>query len=170
VNAILTGSMTGDEMRDLAKVDDPEAFFVRVEPHIAKMARVAARFGGSSERDDIVQEALLQAWRARHQYTHERGTLSSWLLAITAHEASRLRRRLSRRVAIASADRHEDLTTTVELREALSALTTRERLAIDCFYFAGLDIAETAAVMGCSEGTVKSTLASGRSRLRALLR
>jgi DNA-directed RNA polymerase specialized sigma24 family protein len=33
----------------------------------------------------------------------------------------------------------------------------------------GLSVAETAAVMGCAEGTVKSTLADARARLRTLL-
>jgi RNA polymerase sigma-70 factor (ECF subfamily) len=57
----------------------------------------------------------------------------------------------------------------IDVRAAVARLTRRERLAVDCFYFADLSIAETAAVMGCSEGTVKSTLSSARERLRGLL-
>jgi RNA polymerase sigma-70 factor (ECF subfamily) len=33
----------------------------------------------------------------------------------------------------------------------------------------GLSVADTAAVMGCAEGTVKSTLADARAKLRAML-
>jgi RNA polymerase sigma-70 factor (ECF subfamily) len=40
---------------------------------------------------------------------------------------------------------------------------------VDCVYYAGLTVAETAAVMGCADGTVKSTLADARNRLRDLL-
>jgi RNA polymerase sigma-70 factor (ECF subfamily) len=41
---------------------------------------------------------------------------------------------------------------------------------VDCFYYADLSIAETAAVMECSEGTVKSTLADARERLRSAIK
>jgi RNA polymerase sigma-70 factor (ECF subfamily) len=51
----------------------------------------------------------------------------------------------------------------------MEALSARQRLAVDCFYFADLSVADTAAVMGCSEGTVKSTLSDARARLRSLL-
>ena len=58
----------------------------------------------------------------------------------------------------------------VDVEHAVARLSTRQRLAVDCFYFVGLSIGETAAVMGCSEGTVKSTLADARGRLRVSLR
>jgi RNA polymerase sigma-70 factor (ECF subfamily) len=57
----------------------------------------------------------------------------------------------------------------VDVERALGRLTRRQRLAVGCVYFVGLSIAETAAVMGCAEGTVKSTLADARARLRTLL-
>jgi len=48
-------------------------------------------------------------------------------------------------------------------------LPPRMRLAVECVYFVDLAIADTAAVMGVSEGTVKSTLSDARARLRAML-
>ena len=149
--------------------EDVEGFYSAAAPHIDKMRRVAARLAGAANRDDVVQDALLQAWRARGQFDHDRGTFSAWLLAITAHQATRVRRRL--RVAF---QRRPDVSTSpdegIDLRAAIARLPPRERLAVDCFYFADLSIVETAAVMRCSEGTVKSTLSSAREHLRELMR
>lgn len=57
----------------------------------------------------------------------------------------------------------------LDLEAALRRLSARQRLAVDCFYFVGLSVAETASVMHCAEGTVKSCLADARGRLRELL-
>jgi RNA polymerase sigma-70 factor (ECF subfamily) len=151
--------------------DDFDGFYDAVEPHLAKMGRVASRLAGPGQRDDVVQEALCNAWHARRQFDPGRGSLSTWLMAITAHEAMRLRRRLTRRFApgenVAATFVADDM---LDLRAALAHLTKRQRLAIECYYLADLSIAETAAVMNCSEGTVKSTLSSARDRLREMLR
>jgi DNA-directed RNA polymerase specialized sigma24 family protein len=82
----------------LGTADDAADFYAAVRPHLEKMARVAARLGGPLDRDDIVQDALFQSWRARRQFDATKGTLSAWLLAITAHEAVKLRRRAVRQV------------------------------------------------------------------------
>jgi RNA polymerase sigma-70 factor (ECF subfamily) len=42
-------------------------------------------------------------------------------------------------------------------------------MAVHLHYFVGLPVDETAAVMGCAPGTVKSTLFDARARLRDLL-
>lgn len=148
---------------------DQQAFADWVRPHLAAMARLAARLAPAADRDDVVQEALTNAWLKRHQYDAERGTPCAWLLAITADQARRAsRRRWPARLfpAPPPAAPPEDH---LDLDRALRRLTTRQRLAVDCFYFAGLSVAETAAVMGCSDGTVKSTLADARRKLRAHL-
>jgi len=43
------------------------------------------------------------------------------------------------------------------------------RMAINCVYFAGLSVAETAVLMGVAPGTVKSTLSDARAKLRTTL-
>ena len=149
---------------------DFEGFFESIEPHFAKMGRVAARIAGVTERDDVVQEALLSAWKHRRQYNPRRGTVSAWLLAITAHEAMRTARREARGAGHRQPSDHVTSPDILDLQSAIARLTPRERLAVDCYYFAGLSVLETAAVMQCSEGTVKSTLADARTRLRLALR
>jgi RNA polymerase sigma-70 factor (ECF subfamily) len=57
----------------------------------------------------------------------------------------------------------------LDVEFAVSKLPARQRLAVDCFYFVGLSVAETAVVMGCAEGTVKSTLSDARARLQRIL-
>jgi RNA polymerase sigma-70 factor (ECF subfamily) len=55
------------------------------------------------------------------------------------------------------------------MRRLLNRLSSRQRTAIDLYYYADLAISEVALLMGCSEGTVKSTLADARARLRDLI-
>ncbi|HZC52868.1 MAG TPA: sigma factor-like helix-turn-helix DNA-binding protein [Mycobacterium sp.] len=56
-----------------------------------------------------------------------------------------------------------------DLDRALRGLSSRQRLAVELFYYIGLPLSEIALVMGCAEGTVKSTLADARARLRTTL-
>jgi RNA polymerase sigma factor (sigma-70 family) len=151
----------------------PDSFAAWVRPHLAPMARLAARLAPEADRDDIVQEALARAWTKRRHYDPGRGTPAAWLLAITADQAGKARRRLRGvPAAVEGPDRaatepnRDDL---LDIERAMRALSRRQRLAVDCFYFAGLSIAETAAVMDCADGTVKSTLSDARARLRPLL-
>ena len=150
--------------------DSSAAFAEWVSPHLAVMASLAARLTSDAEGDDVVQEALLRAWKKLSRFDSRRGTVRTWLLAIIADQARRSRRRTRPTSVIA------DLTTPgrplddqLDLEAAVTRLAPRQRLAVDCYYFVDLSIAETAAVMRCSPGTVKSTLADARHRLKELL-
>jgi RNA polymerase sigma factor (sigma-70 family) len=146
-----------------------EAFALWVAPVLGTMTRLAARLGRVEEQDDIVQEALIRAWSKRRQFDPARGRLSAWLLAIVANEARKTWRRGRAATLTGGNSKVRLLDEALDLEHAISRLASRQRLAVDCFYFAGLSIEETAAVMQCSPGTVKSTLSDARSRLRSLL-
>lgn len=149
---------------------DPAAFVDWVRPHLTSMTRLAARLAPDGDRDDIVQEALASAWAKRDQFDPARGRASAWLLAIVANHARKAGRRSRSRLSLGYGQTQESPPDDdLDVRQALRALSRRQRLAVDCFYFAGLSIAETAAVLGCAEGTVKSTLADARAKLRPLL-
>lgn len=57
----------------------------------------------------------------------------------------------------------------LDLVAALAALPPRQRLAVVLRHLEDLPVAEVARVMGCSEGTVKSTTSDGLAALRRSL-
>ena len=139
------------------------------DPHRPAMLRLARRLS-CADADDVVQDALVRAWRKRHLYDVSRGSAQTWLLAIVAEESRRTRRRLRLATslvdsAVADPPREGDL----DLERAIRSLAPRQRLAVELHYFVGLSVAETAAVMDCAEGTVKSTLSDARRVLRETL-
>lgn len=147
----------------------PEGFGAWVRPHLAAIARLAGRLAPAGERDDVVQETLARAWSKWSQFDASRGSPSSWLLAITADQARRARRRRRPWPLDDAPARVRSVEDRLDLEFAISRLPRRQRLAVDCFYFAALSVSETAVVMGCAEGTVKSTLSDARARLKVLL-
>lgn len=156
----------------VADLDTAEAFSRWVEPHWQAMARLAARF--SADPDDILQDALVVAWRKRAQFDPQRGTARNWLLAITADQRRKAWRRAARLMPwndpdLAAAGGQDDTPQVVDLRRAVGRLPARQALAIDLHYYLGLGITDVAAVMRCPEGTVKSLLSRGRTRLRTVL-
>jgi RNA polymerase sigma factor (sigma-70 family) len=154
---------------------DPAAFAVWAAPALLPMTRLARRLAPHADPDDLVQDALTRAWQKRDQFDAARGTATTWLLAIVADQARASRRTHNRwlRVVDDNADvpdaPFEDRGADVDLERAIAKLAERQQLAVNLHYFVGLSVAETAAVMDCSSGTVKSTLFDARSRLRALL-
>lgn len=147
----------------------PAEFAEWVSPSLSAMARLAARLSPPGERDDVVQEALIRAWAKRSQFDPARGPASTWLLAITADQARKAHRRRRPLALFSSNSRVRSIDDRLDIEHSVARLPARQRLAIDCYYFVGLSVAETAAVMGCAEGTVKSTLSDARARLQRLL-
>jgi RNA polymerase sigma-70 factor (ECF subfamily) len=148
----------------------PAADFAQwVRPHLRVMSYLAARLAGPAARDDVVQESLTRAWRRWDTYRPERGSPRAWLLAIVADRA-----RQSRRARTAAKWRPvsglaEMVEPDVDLERAIRGLPHRQRLSVELHYFVDMTVADVAAVMGCSEGTVKSALFEARARLRIIL-
>lgn len=154
---------------------DPAGFAAWVGPSLSPMARLARRLAPHTDPEDVVQDALARAWTKRGQFDPDRGTPTTWLLAIVADQARASRRSRLRRLRVVD-DHAEvpdapapDARVDVDLERAITQLAERQQLAVHLHYFVGMTVDETAAVMNCSAGTVKSTLFDARSRLRALL-
>jgi RNA polymerase sigma factor (sigma-70 family) len=162
-------------MESVAATIDAAEFADWTRPSLLPMTRLARRLAPHADADDIVQEALARARAKRSQYDAARGTPTTWLLAIVADQARASRRSRVRwlRVVDDSANLPDapslDASTDVDLERAIAGLAERQQLAVHLHYFVGLSVDETAAVMSCSAGTVKSTLYDARTRLRAVL-
>lgn len=150
-------------------MSDSASFEAAVRPHQTSMLRLAARLARRQQPEDVVQNALLRAWRYRGRFDERKGALSSWLLAITANEAFRMEHSSRRIPSWQSPEEQPSADDRLDVQEAVRRLSRRQRLAVDCHYYVGLSISETAAVMRCAEGTVKSTLADARESIRKTL-
>jgi RNA polymerase sigma-70 factor, ECF subfamily len=140
-----------------------------VGPHLGAMRLFATRLAPGAQ-DDVVQDALVRAWRRKGTFDPSRGSARTWLLALVAGEARRTRIRLRRpSVEPVPTSRSVDLERDLDVQHAVGSLPKRMRLAVELHYFVGLSVIETAQVMGVSEGTAKSTLHDARERLRPVL-
>jgi RNA polymerase sigma-70 factor (ECF subfamily) len=136
------------------------------------MEQLARRLTRSGDWEEVLQESVLNAWRKRAQFDSARGAPRVWLLAIVADQArkSNRRRRLFGSDGRDSAQQETvDWTDRLGITLAVRELPPRQRLAVELYYYLDLPVSEVAEVMRCSQGTVKSTLADARKRLRSTI-
>ncbi len=153
------------------------AFAVGLRQHVEVVVRVARRLAPSADAEDVAQEAMLAAWRYQHSFDPDRGPLRAWLLAIVVRESRRAQARSVRRTQLLSrlvmrervtdrvaSDSQDPLAGAVE--QGVAGLSRRQREVVNLYYYVDLPIEEIGDVLGISTGTVKSTLADARTRIR----
>jgi RNA polymerase sigma factor (sigma-70 family) len=124
--------------------------------------------GDRAESEDCAQEASARAlvrWRKVHEYAPAWVARVSVNLALDRVRATQRANRF-RRTADTTSDRFELAARRRDLATALAALPKRQREAIVLRYLVDLPEADTAGAMGCTVGTVKSTVARGLDKLR----
>jgi RNA polymerase sigma-70 factor (sigma-E family) len=153
-----------------------EDFQAFVEVRYTALLRTAFLLTGSSyAAEDLVQSALLRAMRRWERIDDP----MAYLRRVMVNQRTNLWRRVtSREVLLADLtsrrDRVSDETSTLaqrdELLTALAALPVRMRAVLVLRYWEDLSEAETADLLGCSAGSVKSQASRGLARLREVLR
>jgi len=176
-----------------ARAGATDPFAVEMLGHLDTLYAVASRMTrGSAEAEDLVQDTLVKAMRARDQF--EAGTnLKAWLLRILTNTfINRYRRGGMERDLLDSpsadplADGWVGASTMrgirdpetqalqplveAELQRALDELPPDFRLAVILSDVEELSYKEIADVMGCPIGTVMSRLHRGRKLLQTRLR
>ena len=129
--------------------------------------------GDWDQASDFVQEGLIRVYVAWPRLHRAGGELAYARKAVVSAFLDHARRRSSTEVP-AEPDPHlpsaEDVATAVSTREALMAalagLPPRQRACVVLRYFEDMSVADTAALLGCTEGTVKSQTSRALFSLR----
>lgn len=171
-----------DDLVRRAATGDATAFRLLVERHGALTARVArVLLRDPTAAEDAAQEAWVDAWRGLPRF-RAGDPLRPWLLTLVANRCRKAVRRhtlttvpldinaVDAWIAISDASQavlHRE--SAAELRAALASLPADHQRVLELRYFAELDLAEIAAVMGTPVGTVKSRLHRALAALRERL-
>jgi RNA polymerase sigma-70 factor (sigma-E family) len=157
-------------------MDDFDGFVAGNLEQLLKTAYLITWDTGDAE--DLVQECLIKVarrWPRVRRMTQPRAYARQILVNLALDDArGRTRRRDELDGAAAAVDgpAHDPLAgleTRAELLDALAVLTARQRAVLVLRYFNDLSEAQTAEVLGCSPGTVKSNASRGLARLREAL-
>ena len=131
----------------------------------AMLAYATRLLGDRAAAEDVVQEALIRAWRHPEALTNGKGSVRGWLLTVVRNLVTdRQRARAARPTEVAETagspaverDHADRVVASVTVLEALEELSADHRGVLDHLYFQGRSLGETAQVLGIPTGTVKS--------------
>ncbi len=186
-------SLTDEQaMWRVQHADDHAAFARLVERWETPIQRLCARMTGDLHRaEDLAQEAFARVFSKRHAY-EPGGKFSTWLWRIALNLCRDELRRRQRHPEMSLETGHEagDESGADELpagtpspaeavaaleqaevvRQALLRLPEHYRTVVVLRHYEGLKFNEIAEVLGIPDGTVKSRMSEGLSRLAVLLR
>jgi RNA polymerase sigma-70 factor, ECF subfamily len=182
----LRSTVTEDEhtLRQRLAAGDEGAMAEAYQRHSGEVLGLAHRITRNRTlAEDVTQEVFVRLWNRPDRFEPDRGTLRTYLLSQTHGRAVDLiRAESSRRIredrdammnigtGISIEDEVVELRMGEHIRQALEELPPGERTAIEMAYFGGHSYRRVAAMLGEAEGTVKSRIRSGMSRLGATLR
>ena len=155
--------------------DRDQEFRAYFEARAAAVRRTAFLLCGDWHRaEDLAQTALAKVYQHWGRLDRN-GQVDAYVrkaLVRTVIDESRWRKRRPETVVDVLPEIVEVVTgleEAMDVRHALAALPPRQRAAVVLRYWDDLPVAETAAALGCSEGTVKSQVSKGLGALRRAL-
>jgi RNA polymerase sigma-70 factor (ECF subfamily) len=140
-----------------------------------ELYRLAARLTGNlADAEDILQATYAKAFEMLSERRFERrASVKTWLYRIATNAAIDLLRRRGRKPILALSDAMDGqrlLEARAQLRELavwLDDLPADQRAVLVLKELEGLTAAQTADVLGCTEGAVEQRLVRARTSLRA---
>jgi len=115
--------------------------------------------------EDVVQEALVRAWRHPDSLVNGKGSVRGWLLTVVRNIVTdQIRARAARPTEVQEGpvetaiedDHAEHVVNSMVVVDALSRLSAEHRDVLEQIYLLGSTVAEAAKALGVPPGTVKS--------------
>jgi len=185
VSESVNESHMGDPDEDLvlqSQNGNPEAFESLIRNHQRMIHSLTFRMTGSlADAEDLAQETFLRAYEQIGTY-HGAAKFSTWLYRIALNACLNWRRHEARRFQL-----HADCAETIaaqpsaaggtpaesemsrQVQAALLKLPARQRAAIVLTVYDGLNHAEAAQALGCSETTISWRVFAARRKLKRWL-
>lgn len=159
------------------RVRDEASFVEFAGTARARLRRTAFLLCGDwDQASDFVQEGLIRVYVRWPRLERNGGELAYARKAVVSAFLDHSRRRSSTEIPAEPDDglaSEEDVASQVAAREALmgglARLAPRQRACVVLRYFEDLSVAETAALLRCTEGTVKSQTSRALFSLRTML-
>lgn len=158
--------MAGHNDRDRRSAADEALVRSLFNEHGKAMLGYATRLTGDrAAAEDVVQEAMLRAWRSPDSLINSRGSVRGWLLTVIRNIIiDRARARNARPTEVAETlstvpverDHADRVVDSIVVLEALEHLSTEHRDVLVQMYLHGRTAGETAELLGIPSGTVKS--------------
>lgn len=156
---------------------DPGAFESLVRRYQRMIYALAYRMTGSAaDAEDLTQETFIRAHGQLPAFRTD-AKFSSWLYRIAMNHCLNWRQRVARRDRLHHAwqAQREQISATDsalarQVQDALLKLPPKQRAAVVLTMYDGLNHAEAARVLGCSETTVSWRLFAARTKLKRWLK
>jgi RNA polymerase sigma-70 factor (ECF subfamily) len=176
-----TRGFSDDNLMWATTEGDEAAFAMLVQRHRGWVRNLLCAFTHDNDQaEDLAQEVFCRVLKGARTYCR-RGQFTAWLKQIAVN-VGRNYLAQSRRAALVSLSECEQVPAPskrvnpaallmeealhTEIREAILALPSDQKRVILMRYFSGMTVQETARLLGCPEGTVKSRVHHALRRIR----
>lgn len=154
---------------------DPREQIVEYLPEMRAFALSLTR--NPSSADDLVQDAIIKAWKSFHQFQSDTN-LRAWLFTIVRNtfysDLRKKRREISHAeetIAEPAATGHssDPIIAAMDFEKAFATLPDEQREVLTLVGASGMSYEDAAVTCGVAIGTIKSRINRGRKRLAELL-
>ncbi len=162
---------------------DPSALGLLYERHApALLGYVYRRTGDPHITEDLVADVFVIVLKSLPGYRYRGVPIRYWLMRIATNVVNRWAKQRKKRPHVALDEAHASEVATRSttgdvaegardefLQRALLSLPPRYQAVLSLHHMEGLSVCETATIIGCREGTVRSRLWRAREALRTQL-
>lgn len=172
--------LSNDELLEKLNSKDKLALSVLYDRFVQIVYNISFRIlNNVVDAEDVTQEVFIQIWNKANTFDSDRGSVSTWINTIARSRAIdkfRKNKNILNNLSISDESININIKTesdSIEAYErkqiitnALKSLPNEQYVAINIVYLSGYTHSEAAKIIGIAEGTLKTRLRLGISKLR----